>query len=53
MLGSNPEMEFLDINLTKDWILLFYANKRKRNEGRKPDKNSNLRRFEFIPRNVD
>ncbi len=90
--ANSPEMEFLDINLTKDlslllhdihspflWlivkenlILLWFKNPYKKicetrklksihekyfvqreNDGRKPDKNCNLRRLEFMPRKLD
>jgi hypothetical protein len=52
-----PEMEFLDINLTKGETRKFepiheqHFVKRK-NEGRKPDKDLNMRRLEFMPRNL-
>ncbi len=52
------EIEFLDINLTKDYSIHSKSIHEKnflewKNEGRKPDISSSPRRLEFMPRNVD
>ncbi len=51
-------MVFLDINIAKDSSLLLHAIYKKKsakqereNEGRKPNKNSSLRRLKFMPGN--